>query len=228
MVGDFGGGRLRRVMKPRAGSELCIGGEFAGRPLGPSAGFTRRTLMRPSAQTTVKPSVATSTISPILPAMPLGSRAGNGFFEHLQCRPVERRPRAGRRVAAADEVVDLPPGLAPVDAGVVRAAAALIGGLPVILLDARRLAGLDQVDRLQHRLDAHRKQPVEIDRAERVVGPIGVFCNSTSPVSRPLSGQKIDSPVSVSPWMIGQLIALGRDISAAARDGTGSSHGSGR
>ncbi len=35
------------------------------------------------------------------------------------------------------------------------------------------------------------------------------FCNSTSPVSRPLSGQKIDSPVSVSPWMIGQLMALG-------------------
>jgi hypothetical protein len=24
-----------------------------------------------------------------------------------------------------------------------------------------------------------------------------------------LSGQKIDSPVSVSPWMIGQLMALG-------------------
>src|SRR5262249_50186399 len=41
-------------------------------------------------------------------------------------------------------------------------------------------------------------------------GPIWVFfCSSTSPVSSPLSGQKIDSPVSLSPWMIGQLIALG-------------------
>jgi hypothetical protein len=39
----------------------------------------------------------------------------------------------------------------------------------MILLDARRLAGLHQIDRLQHRLDAHGKQPVEIDRAERVV-----------------------------------------------------------
>ena len=30
-----------------------------------------------------------------------------------------------------------------------------------------------------------------------------------SPVSSPLSGQKIESPVSVSPLMIGQLIELG-------------------
>jgi hypothetical protein len=35
-----------------------------------------------------------------------------------------------------------------------------------------------------------------------------VFCTSTSPVSRPLSGQKIERPVSFSPRMIGQLIAL--------------------
>src|SRR6476619_3905800 len=47
--------------------------------LGPSAGFTRRTLLRPSAHTTVKPSVETSTTSPILPPMPLGSCAGKGF-----------------------------------------------------------------------------------------------------------------------------------------------------
>ena len=37
---------------------------------------------------------------------------------------------------------------------------------------------------------------------------IGVFFwMRTSPVSKPLSGQKIDRPVSVSPLMIGQLIA---------------------
>jgi hypothetical protein len=41
-------------------------------------------------------------------------------------------------------------------------------------------------------------------------GPIGVFFwSSTSPVSSPLSGQKIERPVSVSPLMIGQLIADG-------------------
>src|SRR2546425_820157 len=47
--------------------------------LPPSGGFTRRTLMRPSAHATVKPSASTATISPILPAIPLGSRAGSGF-----------------------------------------------------------------------------------------------------------------------------------------------------
>src|SRR5262249_5249735 len=46
---------------------------------GPSAVFTRKTLMRPSAQTTMKPSVEISTLSPILPPMPLGSRAGKGL-----------------------------------------------------------------------------------------------------------------------------------------------------
>ena len=41
-------------------------------------------------------------------------------------------------------------------------------------------------------------------------GPISmVFCNRTGPVSSPLSGQKIVSPVSDSPWMIGQLMELG-------------------
>jgi hypothetical protein len=34
------------------------------------------------------------------------------------------------------------------------------------------------------------------------------FWRRTSPVSRPLSGQKIERPVSFSPLMIGQLIAL--------------------
>src|SRR5262245_6663726 len=46
---------------------------------GPSEGCTRRTLMRPSAHTTVKPSGATSTTSAILPPMPLGSFAGSGL-----------------------------------------------------------------------------------------------------------------------------------------------------
>src|SRR5262249_61866485 len=65
-----------------------------------------------------------------------GQRLG---LEHLQRLALERRPRAGRRIAAADEIVNLPPGLAPVDAGVVAPASPLIGCLRVILLDARRL-----------------------------------------------------------------------------------------
>ena len=66
--------------------------------------------------------------------------------------------------------MDLPPRLAPVDAGIVAAAAALIGREAVVLFDARRLASLHEVDGLEHRIDAHRKQPVEIHRAERIVG----------------------------------------------------------
>src|SRR5882757_3663032 len=49
----------------------------------PSAGCTRVTLKRPSAQTTVKPSASTATISPILPAMPLGSLAGSGLASKI-------------------------------------------------------------------------------------------------------------------------------------------------
>src|SRR5436305_6413364 len=50
--------------------------------LGPSA-CTRRTLKRPSAQTMVMPSASTATISPILPAIPLGSLAGTGFASKI-------------------------------------------------------------------------------------------------------------------------------------------------
>ena len=137
---------------------------------GPSA-CTRVTLKRPSAHTTVMPSASTATISPSLPAMPFGSLRGHRLgVEDLHGLAVERRPGAGRRIAAADQPVDLLPRLAPVDVGVAGAAAAFVGRLRFVLLDARRLAGLHQVDAFQHRLDAHREQAVEIDRAERVGG----------------------------------------------------------
>ena len=96
----------------------------------PSAGCTRVTLKRPSAQTTVKPSASTATISPSLPAMPFGSFAGSGLASKiLSVLPSSVRPGAGRRIAAADQPVDLLPRLAPVDLGVVGAAAAFVGGL---------------------------------------------------------------------------------------------------
>src|SRR6476659_3500858 len=52
--------------------------------LGPSAGCTRVTLMRPSGTTTVKPSASTATTSPYLPPMPLGSRAGIGVMSKIR------------------------------------------------------------------------------------------------------------------------------------------------
>ncbi len=135
----------------------------------PPSGCTRVTLKRPSAQTTVKPSASTATISPSLPAMPLGSLAGSGLASKIfSVLPSSVRPGAGRRIAAADQAVDLLPRLAPVDLGVAGAAAAFVGRLRLVLLDARRLAGLHQIDAFQHRLDAHREQAVEIDGAERV------------------------------------------------------------
>ena len=151
--------------------------------------------------------------------MPLGSLAGSGLASKiLTVLPSSVHPGAGRRIAAADQRIDLPPGLAPVDLGVAGTAAAFVGGLRFVLLDARRLAGLHQIDRLQHGLDAHGEQAVEIDRAEGVGAEIGVFfCISTSPVSSPLSGQKIDRPVSFSPRMIGQLMADGAAIGRQQR-----------
>ena len=88
--------------------------------------------------------------------------------EYPELLAAERGPGAGRRIAAADQAIDLLPGLAPVDLGVVGAAASLVGRLRRVLLDARRLAGFDEIDQLHHGVDAHREQAVEIDGAERV------------------------------------------------------------
>src|SRR4029453_3495371 len=76
-LGGGGLGRGHRSLVPMV--SLALAANSPAAILGPSAAFTRKTLIRPSAQTTVNPSAATSTISPILPAIPLGSRAGNGF-----------------------------------------------------------------------------------------------------------------------------------------------------
>ncbi len=58
---------------------------------------------------------------------------------------------------------------APIDPRIVGRAPAFVGCLAVILRDLRRLAGLHEIDALQHRVHAHREQAVEIDRAERIV-----------------------------------------------------------
>src|SRR5215471_8455979 len=76
-LGGGGLGRRHANLVPMVSLALAANSPAAS--LGPSAVFTRKTLMRPSAHTTVKPSPDTSTISPILPPIPLGSRAGSGF-----------------------------------------------------------------------------------------------------------------------------------------------------
>ena len=110
-----------------------------------------------------------ATISPILPAIPFGSLAGSGFASKiLTVLPSSCRPGAGRGIATADQAVDLLPRPAPIDMGIVGTATAFIACFRLVLLDPRRLAGFDEIDRFEHGLDAHGKQPVEIHRAERV------------------------------------------------------------
>ena len=180
--------------------------------LAPSAGLTRSDLVRPSAQTTVNPSASISTISPILPPMPFGgSPAGSGFASKI-CNALIAKlcPRAGRGIAAADEVVDPHPRACPVDARIVRRPSSLISRERLILLQPWRLAGFHEIDGLEHRLDPHREKAIEIDgtrpipRADR-----RLFLQEHIARVETIVGPKIQRPVSSSPLMIGQLIALG-------------------
>ena len=74
-------------------------------------------------------------------------------IENFYRRAVEPRPGAGRRIAAADQAIDLLPRPAPIDVRIVGTATAFIGRFRLVLFDPRRLAGFDEVDRLEHRLD---------------------------------------------------------------------------
>ena len=106
--------------------------------------------------------------------------------------------------------MDLADRLGPVDLDLVVAAPALVGGVVVVLLAPGRLAVADEVDALDQRVDPDRIELVEVPAPERVVrGSSTSLVKSSGPVSRPSSGQKIETPVVASPWMIAQLIALG-------------------
>src|SRR5260370_25619728 len=82
--GDEGGASYDQTSRAPTAS-LAAAAHSPAPTLGPSAGFTRSTLMRPSGQTPVKPSAETSTTSPYLPPIPLGSRAGRGWMSKT-CR----------------------------------------------------------------------------------------------------------------------------------------------
>src|SRR5882672_9123503 len=90
--------------------------------------------------------------------------------ENLDFLAVQRGPGSRRRIAAADEVVREIDVARPVDLRLGGAAPALVAGLALVLDDLAVLAGHDEVRRLDHRLDAHGKEPVEIDGPQRVVG----------------------------------------------------------
>src|SRR5262249_15521745 len=75
-------------------------------------------------------------------------------LEDLERLAAEIGPCAGSRIAAAYQAVDLLPWAAPVDMGIVGSTTAFVGGLRLVLLDARSLTGFDKVDRLHHGVDA--------------------------------------------------------------------------
>src|SRR5262249_3612650 len=85
--GEYGGlrrsGGTRIHEKLSSVLRLALVANSLAATFGPSA-WTRVTLKRPSAHTTVKPSPSTATTSPILPAMPFGSFAGNGLASNIR------------------------------------------------------------------------------------------------------------------------------------------------
>src|SRR6266851_1079328 len=91
--------------------------------------------------------------------------------EQIEAAAIDRRPGAGRRVAAANEVVSDLDMVGPVDARFRRAHPALVCGLALVLMALLRLAGDDEVGRLEQSGHAQREDPVEIEAAHGVVRP---------------------------------------------------------
>src|SRR5262245_8178639 len=133
--------------EPRSRGELCARDEFTGSDLGAVRRFHAQDLDAAIGADDGEAVGAHLDDLPELARDSLGVAGRQRFdVEDLQGLAIERRPRTGRRVAAADQRIDLAPRLAPVDAGIVSCAAALVRGERVILLDAWCLAGLHEVD----------------------------------------------------------------------------------
>src|SRR6185503_17519069 len=98
-----------------------------------------------------------------------GSHRMLARVEDLQLAAAQGGPRARRRVAAADHVVDEVDMVGPVQPGFGLAAPAFVGRLRLVLHHFLVPARDHQIGRLEHRLHAHRKQAVEVHGAERVV-----------------------------------------------------------
>ena len=139
-----------------------------------------------------------------------GARGVFAGVEQLQLLAVEQRPRARRRIAAADQVVDEIDVIVPVDARFGIAAPTFIARLRLVLrtLAARPLATRSAASSSAAMPIGNRRSKYTLPSVSS--GPMGVsFCSRTGPSSSPSVGLKIVSPVRVSPRMIGQLMELG-------------------
>src|SRR6185437_1711568 len=99
-----------------------------------------------------------------------GARDRLARIEEMEPPAIRHRPRAGRWIAAADEVVDGIDGVGPVDPRLGLAHPALVARAFARLRALLRLAGHQQIGGFEQRRHAGREDLVEIDAAQRVVG----------------------------------------------------------
>ena len=136
----------------------------------PSSALAFRTSIRPPWAVTKKLVAVTSDTSPTLPftAPKVRKRClrASKSWIFLPFRVVHA-PGAGLR--PADQVVDEVDVARPVDPRLGGPAPALVRRLVLVLDGLLVLARGHEVGRFEHRLHAQREEPVEVDRAERVV-----------------------------------------------------------
>ena len=199
--------------------------------LGPSSRRTRETSTKPPWARMRIPSSPTETTSPILRAAHRAESRGGDLsrVEQIEFLLAVHRPGAGRRVAAADQVVDEIDMVRPVDPRLGFAHPALIGGAAFVLGAFRSRARHDEIGGLDQRLDPEREDLVEIERAG---GVVGADRHALLQDHRPFvetRGRAEDRQPGLAAPADDRPRDRGwpRDAAAAARDGTGSSRVSG-
>src|SRR4051794_2070408 len=112
-------------------------------------------------------------------------------IKDLQFRAVQRGPGAGRGVAAPDQVVNVLDRPAPLDARLCLAAPSFVSGLALVLHGLLVPTRDDKVGSLQHCLDAHWKELVEIDVTQGLVRPdLDLFLKDDWTFVEPVRGTK--------------------------------------
>src|SRR5581483_11989788 len=99
-----------------------------------------------------------------------GARAELARIEEMEPPLAEHGPGAGRGIAAANEVEDVVHMVGPVDLRFALAHPTLIAGACFVLRALLRLSRGDQVGGLEQCRDAERKNLVEIEAADAVLG----------------------------------------------------------
>jgi hypothetical protein len=91
-------------------------------------------------------------------------------IKNLHFFSVQRGPCAGRRIGAANHVVNKINMVGPLYMRFAGTAPAFVTGFRLVLHCLSVFAGIDQVCRFQHGLDTHREQFIEVNLADGLVG----------------------------------------------------------